>query len=593
MAGTDKEATVKARLDGVDEVARDFGRIKSAAADASSGVGKGWRDAGGAVRDAVQGVLNDVAHVVTAAASINFAASVSQVHQLEAATDRMGVASKRSIESVKDSVNQLSTKINELPNQTQAWVASVGKLTYNYEGAATAAEGAAQYAALIGDTVQDVAPLVVTLEELSGNAGKSGDLLKVMVQQAKELGTVGGPRAVGEAVEHLRGQLSQLTGDAKQYTALVAGFGGKGQFTPQQRERALGAVMSRVESNPEGFERFLGHKITDEFGHVKDITGVMKELADYARKGRGQRLRSEFTFGKEATAGLLYTDFEAVRRAESAGRASDAEHALNRLIETPSGQRRANEIKKAQAMQEVVGNGSAIGDASDWLGKLAGDHPILAGLGASLGASLVAKGAGAGMGALGKLVTGGKAAVEAGAAASAPAAEGVAGGGLATGLGLSGLATIGTLAAGVLATGKTLMDLGEASAAKQGFDNTKALGYKQADALSAKAALAAREAESHMSPGMREALQAEQAMRASVPQAARASAHQGQASATQVAASDPKVAALVQELVKAGATTTLALETASKLIAEQQRPVQIEIVDSTGGGVDARVRGEQ
>jgi hypothetical protein len=153
---------------------------------------------------------------------------------------------------------------------------------------------------------------------------------KVLTAQAKALGTVGGPKALGDMFAHLQGEVSGLGGDVAKTTALLAGFGGNKGFTPQQRERALGGITSRVEGNAEGFERFLGHSITDEYGHIPDMTGVLKELADYGGNGAGQRKRLEFTFGKEATAALMHTDFGAIRAQEKATPAGDMQESLDR-----------------------------------------------------------------------------------------------------------------------------------------------------------------------------------------------------------------------------------------------------------------------
>src|SRR5262249_45684668 len=152
----EKESVVRARLDGVDDVASGFNKIGQSGSAAGATLAKGVTSAAGAVKDAIQGVVSDLGHGVTAARAINFAGAVAQTHQFEDAVARVGVASRRSFQSVGEVVNELSTDINELPTATAAWVSSVAKLTYSYEGAASAAKDAAAYAAMTGQATQEV-----------------------------------------------------------------------------------------------------------------------------------------------------------------------------------------------------------------------------------------------------------------------------------------------------------------------------------------------------------------------------------------------------------------------------------------------------
>lgn len=580
----EKEATVRARLEGVDEVSRGFQKIGSSASDAGSTVEKGFKSAGGAIKDAVNGVVSDIGHVVTAAGAISFAGAIQGVHQFEESVARLGVGSGRSIQSVKDGVNELSAKINELPGSTAAWIASVGKLTYGYEGAARAAQQASEYAALTGQSANEVMPLVVTLEQLTGASGQSGHAMEVLAAQADKLSTVGGPKALGDMIQHLQGQLSGLSDSVEKSTALLAGFGGNKGYTPQQRERALSSWMSRIESNPEGFERFLGHKITDEYGHVKNMPGVLKELQDYGKRGAGQRMRLQFTTNAEAMQALMHTSFGAIEDAEHASASAAGSHALDRLKDTPAGQRRAAEVQKAITMQDTVGAGSFLGDISDWMGQMAGGHPVLTGIGTAVGTKLLGKGVGWGLGQLFGEGAGAAAAGGGGAAASG-------GGATALGLGLGGvgLAAVGTLAAGVIATGKTLVDLGAASADKQGF-TSKAIGYKDAEALAAAAKSAESGAAAHRSSGMQAAYEAEKA------RIEREHAGRTPTAAQQLAAApggEAQFKNTVDALVKAGADLKLAQETAAKMLLSGQAPIQIEVVNATGGEIDARPRGQQ
>jgi hypothetical protein len=260
-----KDARVTIGVDGAQEVSRALG----------------------AVSDSVHGIVSDLGHVVTAAGAISFASAIQQAHSLEESVARIGVAANRSVDSTQAGINQLARQIGEMPEEVAAWTSSVGRLTHSYEGAAQAAKGMREYAALTGESFQEVQQLGAALQIVGHVAGDTSRAIGVIAAQADKLSTVGGPQAIGDAFVHLQGQISQLANsqDIGKVTALLGGFGGKALTAPQ-RERALGAIMSRVEGNPEGFERFLGHRITDEYGHIKDMTGVLDDTPPTAVLGQ-------------------------------------------------------------------------------------------------------------------------------------------------------------------------------------------------------------------------------------------------------------------------------------------------------------------
>jgi hypothetical protein len=59
------------------------------------------------------------------------------------------------------------------------------------------------------------------------------------------------------------------------------------------------------------------------------------------------------------------------------------------------------------------------------------------------------------------------------------------------------------------------------------------------------------------------------------------------------ASSDALYKSTVDQMVKAGASLALAHETAAAILREQRTPVQITVINATGGPIDAQVRGEQ
>ncbi len=378
---------------------------------------------------------------------------------------------------------------------------------------------------------------------------------------------MGGVKALGDQVQHLSGQISSLAGPIEKTTALLAGFGGKAG-TQMQRERAAGSGISKIEADPRGVEMFLrsqgmlknGEKITDNLGHITDMTGILEKIKQVGARGGNMRARLETTHGREFMGLLDATDFKAIREAEGLGPNRDGDHAIDRMKDTPAGKRAQTAIKKDIAMQKVVGDGSWIDSAHKFIAESSAESPIGTLLGISLGSKLL----GVGVKALAS-----KAGIGAGAktAATVASTAETAAPSIATGLGASGLASVGVMAGAVLGTVKVLSDLGRASAAKQGFTGDKSIGKEEADTLASRASKAAGAAASQRSPGANAAMAVE----------------------TQ----SKEMREMIATLMKAGAGLQLAQESAAKLIALGQRPTTIDVYNATGGDVQASIRGEQ
>lgn len=584
----EKEAAVRVRLTGDDEIAAATQKMSNAWGEVGTKATSAFKTMGGAVGGAIQGVLSDLGHVVSAAGAISFAGSVQSVERLEESVARMGVASGRSISSVQSSINSLSQEIGELPAQTEAWVHSVGDLTYSYERAAQSARGLQGFALQTGQSLGQVAPLAGVLDQIGAGGENAGRALNVMTRQAEMLGTVGGPKALGDMMTHLAGQITSLSssGGPAKITALMAGFGGNKGFTPQQREKALGGVLGRLSGNVEGFERHFGvgrGGFTDEYGRMKDSTSIIAKLQEYGKKSAGARFRLEQTFGREQTQAILRTDIAGIRDAEKAMDGGAGGHALARFKDTPAGKRHDQEIRKDVAMQKTVGSDSFLGGVRRQIGEWSAESPLLTMGGLMVGGKLASAGLGAGLKALGM---GGGAAAAAGGGTTAAVSGGA--GTLLGGLGIGGALAGGGVLAGLLMQGKVLTELGAASAAKQGHSN-RVIGLDEASQLSARAASAKDAAYANMSPGMRKTLEMEEQLKAK----RQAGGSAPGAAAAAPTASDPKMAAMIGELVKAGASLQLAQETAAQVLQQGGQPIQIEIINPTGVELEARQRGHQ
>jgi hypothetical protein len=562
---SDREARVKFRVSGDDEVARAAGKVKDAWQGAGSSIQGSFRAVGGAVGEAVSGVLSDLGHVATVAASLNFASSISQVQQFEGAIARLGAGSGRSFTELQGSVNALGQSINEMPEATAAWISSVGQLAYSYEGAAAAAKGMAEYAALTGKTFGQVQGLAAALGQSGRVTGDVSEAMGTLVAQARALGTVGGPAALGDMFEHLQGQISELSGadGMGKIGAMLAGFGGPKGFTPQQRERGLSSVMGKIEGDTLGFQRFFGHRITDEYGHVSNMTGLMEELAKNAKKSSYWRQRTEQTFGPEATAMLMKTNWAAMREAEKLTPSDAAAAALDREKQSPAGQRQAAAVQRSITMQETVGGGSMFNQVQQAVADFAAKHPFLAGAGGAIGAKLASGAVRAGMGAL----------FGSGGGAAAAGAGGTGGAGTVASAGLMAGFAGPALAAAALGGGLIMADrwiYGDIYKAEATSRSAHPVDIEAAKYFGTEYA---REHKAVVRHGGMQIFG-----EANAPQASPGSA------------GDKAMEALLAESRKQSAIMDMVR---ASIEAAQKKPVPIEITDKTLGGVDAQRRGEQ
>jgi hypothetical protein len=88
------------------------------------------------------------------------------------------------------------------------------------------------------------------------------------------------------------------------------------------------------------------------------------------------------------------------------------------------------------------------------------------------------------------------------------------------------------------------------------------------------------------------------ALAPATPATARAGARQSEAALAPLpvavgGTSDALYKATVDQLVKAGASLALAQETAAAILRDQRAPVQITVINATGGSIEAQARGEQ
>src|SRR4051794_35067198 len=111
MGGSNRDATVTVGLAGEQGVARGADVALGAWERGAKGVTGAFKSLGGVATDALQGVVSDIGHVVTAFGTISAGSAIQQVRSYEDETARMAVATKTNVASVRQGFQQLGEEI--------------------------------------------------------------------------------------------------------------------------------------------------------------------------------------------------------------------------------------------------------------------------------------------------------------------------------------------------------------------------------------------------------------------------------------------------------------------------------------------------
>jgi hypothetical protein len=428
-----------------------IGADASAAERALSSLKQAGRDAAESLKSEIGGaarsVVTSLGEVALAQGRVNFSAQHAQVREFEGATARLAVSAGRDLESVRASIERTGLEIGKRPQDVVKWTDAVGRLTYSFAGAEQSMKGFAGLAAMTGRSVDDYRDLAVTLGTVGGVAGNSSHALGVMVEQANELGTVGGPAAFADQISGLREVISHFAtsadGDFARVTAVAGVLGGK--LNPVLAGRAQQDILGKITGNTLGYERLVGHRITDENGQVT-ATGMIDALEasqhDFKKWGAAGNREARFNFGDVGGARLMQLkkgDFDEMRRLAQVSPSSSPEEALKKFLGTDAGKRNQAESELAVSSRALMGSSTALGKAADALQRFAAHNPISSTFGATLGGGLLS----GGLKTVGNLVGGGS--LKNGGLLGA---AGKAGGGIVGKLGLVGMAAGAGMALG-------------------------------------------------------------------------------------------------------------------------------------------------
>lgn len=453
MAKHDAEVTVGA----------DTSEVERAFAKASDAAHRAAGDLTASMGGAAKNVAESLASIVTEAGKINFASQHQGVREFEGATAKLAISMGKNLGEVRNTIEETGVSLGKRPQEVAAWISQVGKLSYSFEDAGDSIRGMSELAAKTGRNTEDYAGLAVSLSRM-GVAGKdTSSVLGVLASQADKLGTVGGVAAFADQIDAAGEALTHFSikgSDGLQRVTGFLGMLGKG-LDAASAQRVQQSALGALSGDPRRWERFLGHDILDEKGHVQDPAKIYKEIyAKASRKftdPRELRIAMLNNFGPELGSALLTAGktggFDQIGKLSALAPSNASAAALAGYQKTEAGERDKAAAELAKSSRELSGSSTALGKAADALESFASKSPLTS----QLTGALAGAAGKFGLERVGKLLTG---AIKGGTAGAIESTAGKAGlsllGAVAPVLGIAGAAA-GGIGIGALA-GKALLE---------------------------------------------------------------------------------------------------------------------------------------
>lgn len=439
-----RTAEVEVKVTGAEEAAEKAKKVKDAWSEAADKPGEKWKKLGETIASSVEGFVSDLSRAINIANGLNFAKAIDSARNYQLQVGRTAAYTGQSIKEIEQRFERLSRQKLIKEEEGLAYARTLTRMTYDATGAQKALGGLADEAVATGRSADEMLPLGATLHNVLGVSGDTSEALKNIRGQAEALGVAGGPAVLEDSIVSLTGALSGFSSKSDEargkLTGLLATMQGM-STDPQHGARAFAGYSGAIQSQALLVSRFLGRKTSslyDEEGKLKP-----EVLSDVQQKwfqtyGRGERSfeRAVNTFGPEAAAEFFHKDFSRVPT--SAAPTKTAGQIASDFYQTDAADR---ERKRQEAERNARKSAASALPALDTLNGIAAQHPFLATLGIGVGGSLLSKAAG------GLIRSGFKAAFRGigGSAAEGAAAEGAAAGGAAAGGG-----ALGALAGGLL-----------------------------------------------------------------------------------------------------------------------------------------------
>jgi hypothetical protein len=336
-------------------------------------------------------VTTSLANVALAAGKVNFSSQHAQVREFEASTAHLAVAMGRDLDSVRGSIESTGLAIGKRPQEVAQWTESVGRLTYNFEGASKSIKGMAGLAAETGRSVNEYQGLAVTLATVGKVTGDTTKMIGIMHAQAEKFGTVGGVAAFADQITGLRDSMSHFAiKDMAKFSGVVAALGK--DLSPEASQRVQQKAFGAIAGDPMAWSRFLGREITDKHGQVEKPEEVLQEIVAKFKKtyGKDSRRALQYQFDPETGAALDNADFAAGAAAGKLPPSTTPQDKLKAFQGTDEGKREAAEAQLAVSSRELLGSATKLGTAADAMQRWASTNPITA--------TLVSTALGTGMG---------------------------------------------------------------------------------------------------------------------------------------------------------------------------------------------------
>ena len=516
----DQEAAVTLGSKGADKIIADARRVQDAWQRAGEGVASSVKRAGSEIGSQLTQIGSDALRTVTVMRTLDMKSAVDGARDYREEVTRFSTQAQLSFGTAKTGIENLSKATLESESKVLAWSKAVGRLTYDYTGAAMSAKALHDESVATGKSFDEMGHFGAMLHNSLGVKGEEvAGVLGLIRSQADALGTVGGVAALQDQIQALSGSLGDMNagiGESRNRMLALIGVLGQG-YRPDQAKGIQSSVMGFVTQSSALLQFTSGMDIYNDKGEVDagKMPAALRELQKkYRRLIPNKKLRMLALQGamggnRMAAAAFERGDFTDEHLGAVAGLApsTGAAKAASGFAESEAGQSLANQQTAQRNMRNAL---EPLLQAQDKYGAAFAGSPMAGQLiGSVLQASM-----GAGMKGLGGLFSGGAGGAVGGAGGAAGAAGGVASEEAATVALAGGLSSaaiaVGAFGLAVAATGKVLIDLGEASKAKMGFGPAPELTKAEAEEKAAAAKRAADEAKGHRTEGMQAAFEAEQ-----------------------------------------------------------------------------------
>jgi hypothetical protein len=397
-----KEAKVQIGVEGADQGAREFQRLEAA------GVASFSKIAGAAVSSFAKLASSGVQAVASVAGlqKLDLGAAVTSLANYDKQVTMMAIGTGQQIDQLKAKFEGIGRQ-NLLPaTEVERMTRSLGRVTYDFKGAADAVQGLRLAQLALGDdTPDDEMPFAVTLKSLGVPLADTEAQIGQVIAQADKLGTVGGPRALRDLFVGLGPALEQVSDGLDNGRAKAFAFAEaltKGISNPAQAQRVATATFSTLESNWANIQRTLGRDILNRDGQVEDPLKIVRDLnGKMGQRGMSEQSRLmawRNDFGREAGSRIYHglkegtLTEENVRALMGLPPSSKLAQAKNDLDNSDAGKR---EKARLEALRAQKGLAAPFLEIANAVSEAVGAHPVLSVLGATFGKDLAVKGAGA------------------------------------------------------------------------------------------------------------------------------------------------------------------------------------------------------